>query len=473
MSLVKNTTLYTIGSLLPKIGSFIFLPIYLDYLSPSDYGIVNSLYVLNAIFVVLFSWSLPRSLYRIYYDYNSEKDRKTLLGTILTSVIAISLISIALIFILKDVVQQIYISIDFYPYYALAVLIVFFQVFHEIPNTLLQVKERAETFIKLNVSLFFVKSILIFYFLAYVDATAAGYLQAELIAVIAFIPFYYIPTYKYISLTWNRKIFKNILTFSLPIIPVILSAWILNLSDRIFIERYFSTEEVGIYSLGYQIAGLVLVLTGAFKQAYDPYFYKIANTYSKEEGVKKLYKTNYVFLLVVIFCCFLISFFSREGIELFFNSEYYLTIQIIPIIALAYFFSQNSALLNVMIYQEKKTKVIMYITFFSAIINIVLNFILIPRIGVFGAAWATVISFFMVFVLSYILAKKYYFVPYNWQALVPVFLLLVGMYVALYFLNIENVILSLIIKICIVAMIGAFFLYRNKEIIRKIYRSKK
>ena len=100
----------------------------------------------------------------------------------------------------------------------------------------------------------------------------------------------------------------------MPIIPGILSAWILNLSDRIFIERFFSTTEVGIYSLGYQISGLVLIFSVAFKKAYDPYFYKIANSRSLHFAKRQLYNTNFIFVIVLLFATFVISFFAKEGI---------------------------------------------------------------------------------------------------------------------------------------------------------------
>ena len=93
MSLIKNTSIYTLGSVLPKIGAFIFLPIYLKYLTPVDYGIISSLHVLNAILLVLFTFSMPRALYRLYYDYKIIEEQKKLFGTVFISVVVLSLIS--------------------------------------------------------------------------------------------------------------------------------------------------------------------------------------------------------------------------------------------------------------------------------------------------------------------------------------------------------------------------------------------
>lgn len=473
MSLIKNTSVYTLGALLPKMGAFVFLPIYLSYLSSSDYGIISSLHVLNGVLVVLFTLSMPRALYRIYYDYESQEKKKILFGTIFISVLVLALLSLCILFLMKQQVQKVYMSIDFYPYFAYALIIVFIQSLQVIPTIFLQIKERAAVFVSLSIALFFFKSILILWFIIGLKRGAMGYLEAELIAALVFLPIYYSFTYKEISLKWDRMVFKNVIHFSLPIVPGILSAWVLNLSDRVFIERYFSTADVGVYSLGYQIAGLVLIFSMAFKKAYDPYFYKMANTVDVFKAKKRLYSTNYVFVLVLLLVSFIISFFAKEGITLFFNNDYYSAIRIVPIISLAYLVSQNSALLNVMMYQEKKTKIVMYIIVGSALLNIFLNFILIPRIGIMGAAYATLISFLSVFLFSYLLAKKTFFIPYNWKGLAPIFILLLFVYFGFYFLRIENIYLSLVSKMVVVSVLALSFIIRYKTIIFSFIKTKR
>ena len=225
--------------------------------------------------------------------------------------------------------------------------------------------------------------------------------------------------------------------------------------------------------MGYQIAGLVLVFSIAFKKAYDPYFYKIANTEEKKKAKEKLYKTNYVFILILLIVSFVLSLFAREGIMLFFSTDYYNSIQIIPVISLAYLISQNSALLNVMMYQKKKTMFVMYITLGSAVLNILLNYILIPRIGIMGAAYATLISFFAVFVFSYLMAKKTFFIPYNWKKIIPAFALLAGIYLAFTYTEIESIFLSIVLKVLVVLLLACFFYFNNKKIILSFVKSQK
>lgn len=470
--IVKSTFIYTLGSLLPKIGAFIFLPIYLEYLAPEEYGIVSSLLIVNTVLLTIYSLSLPRALYRIYYDYKDNADRKVLIGTIIISVAVIAAALLGLTALFGDVFRRIYESIPFYPFFFYSTLTCFFLVLQEIPAIVLRIGERATAFVSVNVSMFFVKSAIILLFVVWLKKGAVGYLQADLIGTALFCPVYYFMIRKDISWKWRWDVCKNALVFSLPILPGMLASWVLNLSDRIFIEHYFSTREVGVYSLGYQIAGLILIFSLAFKSAYDPYFYKLANSEDQVTARKKLYKTNHVFLLVILLSCFAIAFFAKEGIVLFFDERYKEAYRIIPIISVAYLLSQVNGLLNVMIYQQKKTKVVMYITLISSVMSIALNFVLIPRIGIYGAAWSTVGSFFLVFLASYAYARRTYFIPFNWMLLGSIGISLSLVFVLFYVIDLENSYLSLLLKLLALAAISLLFFYRYRETFYSILRRK-
>lgn len=432
-------------------------------MTPSDYGIISSLYIFGTVLTILFTLSIPRALYRVYYDYKTDIEKRQLVGTSIISVFFIAILSLLLLLIFSPIIGNIYASISFYPYFLYTILAILFIAFHSIPQALLQINEKALTFISLNIALFFIKSFFILYNVAFLKKGAIGYLEADLLTDLIFIPLYYFSIRNHISLSWNFPMLKNLLLFSIPIIPGMLSAWVLNLSDRIFIERNFDAVQVGIYSLGYQIAGLVLLFTSAFKSAYDPYFYKIANTDDSNTAKEKLYKTNYIFVLILLFVTFMVAFFSKEVVQIFFSEKYSISAQVIPIVLLGYLFSQNSALLNNMVYQMKKTKVVMYITLFSALVNIGLNFILIPKFGIMGAAWTTAFSFLVMFVLSYILARRYYFIPYNWKIIIPSLLFFIGIYIVYSFILIENPWVSIVIKLMTTAMIAIPVFYKYKS----------
>lgn len=448
--IIKNTTLYTIGNIVPQAAGFFLLPIYTRFLTPADYGIVSSMQVLNTILAIIFTLAVERSVYRLYWDYKTEKEKKDYLGSIVVALGCIATIVLALLFLFKDFVGLIYKSIPFYPFYVYAILTAYFSVFGLVPKIYLQLQQKAGSFVILSIMQFVANTAFILWFIVGLKAGAEGMLKGQMIGSGIMLPVFLFIGFKIINFTVKPSILKESLKFSLPMIPTLLSAWVLNLSDRIFIERYFSLADVGIYSLGYKIAGLVLILSGAFNLAYNPVFYKLANSDDQLMARKKLFSYNNTYVMVILLMCFLISLFSKEVIVILLDARYIEAYKIVPIIALAYFISQAGGLMNLSIYQEKKTVAIMMIAIFGAVLNIGLNFLLVPVLGAYGAAYATVLSFAGMTIIEYWYARKCYFIDYDWNKMIMGLLVVVPVVSTVYFIDI-NIYLSLFVKLFIIA----------------------
>ena len=458
-SLLKNTSLYSIGTILPKAASFVLLPIYTSYLSVNEYGIISAMVVFNAFLTILITLNLERSIFRLYYDYKTIAQKKEYIGTVFISILCFSTIIVGLIFFTRNYVSLIYSSIDFYPYFLISIFTVYIGVYGSVLRVLLQVMQKAKLFVVIGVVQFSISSLFILLFVVYYKQGAYGYLKGGLLGNLIMMPFFIKLLLPYMKFKLNKLIIINTLKYSLPIVPAVLSAQIIDLSDRVFIENYFSNLDVGLYSLGYTIAGVVLVITAAFKKAYDPFFYKTANSKKKEVAVKILTNTNELYYIITIFICFSISLVSKEMIYWFFPKSYYIAYKIVPIISLAYAVSKISGLINLSFYQEKKTLKLMKLSIYAAMLNVGLNFLLIPLYGYYGAAVSTLITFVFMFFIKYQLSKKCYFLPINGVLLLSVIFLMVFIYFLFeYLINVTmvysfslKIIALLILLICVYA----------------------
>ncbi|MBN2282910.1 MAG: oligosaccharide flippase family protein [Deltaproteobacteria bacterium] len=455
--IIKNTFLYSIGNIIPQAAGFFLLPIYTRYLTPADYGIVSSMQVLNTILAVFFTLAIERSVYRLYWDYKTEKGKKDYLGSVVVALCSIATIILLLLFLFKGFVGLIYKSIPFYPFYAYAIVTAYFSVLGLIPKIYLQLKQKAASFVILSIMQFAANTTFILWFIVGLKAGAEGMLKGQMLGYGVMLPVFLFIGFRIINYTVNLSILRESLKFSLPMIPALLSAWVLNLSDRIFIERYFSLADVGIYSLGYKIAGLVLILSSAFNMAYEPLFYNLANSDDQLMARKKLFFYNNTFVMVILVICFFVSLFSKEAIVILLDERYAEAYKIVPIIALAYFISQAGGLMNRLIYQEKKTFALMIIVIFGALLNIGLNFLFVPPLGAYGAAYATVLSFAGLFAVEYWYAKKCYFINYDWSKIIKGLLIAIPIASTAYFIEV-NILLSLFIKLIVVS-IASMFLY--------------
>jgi O-antigen/teichoic acid export membrane protein len=122
----------------------------------------------------------------------------------------------------------------------------------------------------------------------------------------------------------------------------------------------------------------------------------------------------------------LISLFAKE-FTLLLDAKYSTAYQLVPIIMIGILIGQVGGLFNRSIYQEKKTKQIMYLVISSAVVNIILNFLLVPKYGSFGAALSTTITFTFFFIIKYFYSKKCYFIPVAWKEILPYFGIFIGL----------------------------------------------
>lgn len=459
----KNTILYTIGIILPKIASFVLLPIYASYLTPGDFGIIESVHALTPILLILFSFSFGASIFRLFYDYKTEDEQKLFFGTIFISTLIISTSFLILIFIFNKFICQIFNNIPFYPFFSYVILAVFVSNLYDLPEKYLMIKNKVFFSLVLSLSRFILTACCIIWFVIHKNEGAPGFLKAGLISSLIILPVYLIISLKVIKLKFSNKIFKNVLFYSLPILPTLLGAWVLDLSDRIFIERYFSVYDVGIYSMSNKIAGMVLIIVASFNMAYRPLFFEYANSPQKKEGENIIYRLNYFFLLFFIQLSFIVAFFAKEICDFLFSENYHDVYLYIPLIIFSYFLSVALGLIARFFEQSKKLKANMYIYLGMAVLNIGLNFILIPLFGIYGGILATIMSFLIGFVVGYLYAKKHcYFVPFNFKKLIPISCLLIGIIILFQlFISINNVYYSFALKslISIILIVGLSYKY--------------
>ena len=424
MGLKKDISFYFIGNIASKAIAFILVPLYVASMSQAEYGIVGSMQVLINAMAILLSLGTERSVYRLYHDYKDEKKRKEFLGTVSVFIYIFGAISLGTIFICREQVAMLYKSIPFAPYYLLAMLIAYISTFEIVPGIYLQAAQKSKQYLTISLIKLFVSSAFILYFTVYLKQEAAGMLKGMLYGHIATLPIYIGIQYKNFSFVCKKKYLVPTLKYSLPLLPSLLAAWIINLSSQVFIEHNFSTSEVAIYALSLKIVALVTVISSAIMTAYNPTFYKVANNEEEKKGKAYLYKIQNKIITVLLICTMFIAVISKDLLYYFFSNEYIGAMYIIPILVCGTAITQMTGFLNLAFYQNKKTKLIMWIMILSAVVTITMNALLIPLLSTIGAAVTYLTSALLFFVLEYFFAKKYYFVAYDWKRIATTFVIM-------------------------------------------------
>lgn len=420
MKLLKDTAIYTLGNLLPKVAAFLLLPLYTRCMSTTDYGIVSLLVVVTFILDVLFSLAIDRSMYRLYYDYKTVEQKKAYMGTLFLSLLFVSTIMMLLIFPLRGQLSILIKGIPVEKFFTATILTSYLSVFRLIPLTYFRVEMRPWRFLSYSLGEYLLLTVFVVYFVVFQQLGAWGMILGGLIAKSIMTVFYLMALVRLIYFRFDLSIFRASLKFSLPIIPGLMSGWIIMGIDRIFIEHYYGMSEVGVYSLGYRLASLVLLLLTAFAQAYSPYFYKEASSADQVRAKERLWVCNNAFMAVAILAATGLSLFAKDLVVLAFDERFVAAYVVVPVVAFGCMVCQTAGILHFSAYQNKKTMPIVWVLIITAVLNVLLNWWLIPNFGAMGAAWSTLISFSIGFVVKYFLVKRYYFIPLSFKLLLPV-----------------------------------------------------
>lgn len=446
LRLIQNTLIYSIGELVPRLLSFILLPIYTHYLTPADYGVLN--YV-NSIFVflpILSTLSLSSYLLRFFSEQGSNHDKKLLVGNIFLFIALFNCVVVGIAFFyMPSVFNYFKVQIPWDPFFKLSLITFFLDIFSIVPLAYLRVNQKAKIFVFFSVGKVLLQYIIILLFIVRFEMGLMAYFYGNLIASIPFFIIALIIILKNSTLNLNFKQIQNGLKFSLPLVPSAIAYLVLGFSDRILLERYVSLAEIGIYSLAYTLSFSLNILILSFYKAIEPEIFVNFGNIDFGTYIKRV-KSN--FYPIIFFAGFLIALFSQEFFFILAPISYYNGYLYVPIIVIGVIITGQNVVLNGILIAQKNTSTVGIATLIGVIVNISINLIFIPKIGVYSAALAMAISFLC---MNSILFNK---VRFKGKSIIQEFLAMLGLVILLsfyfYFGKSEISLVSILIKCSLV-----------------------
>ncbi|MFZ5568862.1 MAG: lipopolysaccharide biosynthesis protein [Thermodesulfobacteriota bacterium] len=419
--------IYGLGSISNKLIGFLLIPLYTHFLTPEDYGVLQLISLTIEVVSVIIGLRLAATVFRFYHETDQDNRRKEVVGTAMTGVIIMATILITPLLatspwtaalILKDDSQAILLFIAF--------ISLWIQLPISVVNSYIQVKERSLLFVGVSLSRLIAGASLNIYFVAVAKIGVIGILLSTLIVdiITGLLLFPYVIREN--GLHFSRPLFIKMLRFSAPLIPSSLASMVTHASDRYFISGYLSLADTGIYSLGYKMGNSIHSLFYVpFSQVWNARRFAI----EKDPDAKKIYAKVFTYFISAMFFIGLgMSLFATEIVMLMSPSKYWEAARIIPLIVLCYIVYAMEDHVSTGLWLKKKTERIATVTMATAGINLGLNFLLIPRFGMYGAVMSTLISFVSRNLGLYLMARKVYPIPFEWMKLLGVFTLCLLLY---------------------------------------------
>jgi O-antigen/teichoic acid export membrane protein len=402
-TLVKGSVSMGFTEGISKLIGLLLLPLFTFYLTPEDYGLISIVTLISTFLNLLYNPGILSATTRLYYIANDEITKQELIGSASKFFVLFPLIiTILLIIIGPFFLDNIFKNIPFYPYIFFGLLLAQLTQSKRLWLTLNSLLFRLHTTTKYTIIALFLGTGVSVILVMVLKLGAVGRLIAMFPPAILFYIIAYKEINNYTQQKWSFEKIKEIFKLGYPLAIAIWSFEILHLIDRLIIERMLDIKSVGLYSFGYQIAELPLIIILGFRQLWSPVFYQNM----KDQSYQSIGKLLNIYLVVVSLVISFLILFNKEGILLLVNKGYIGSISVIGLIGLGIYFNAMLTLSNTMLGYEQKFSTTSIIALVSAIVNVLLNIYLIPFMGIMGSALATAISYFIYFIWGFFKVRK-------------------------------------------------------------------
>ncbi len=425
--LFGQTAVYGLGIVLPRLLNYLLLtPFYTRVFEKATYGVITELYAYVVFLLVILTYGMETGFFR--YTSNSKQKEKVYTTVLSALFITSSLFIISMLLWGGDVSRVLgYASNP--EYIKWLAIIVGVDAFTSIPFARIRLYNRAgkyafirivEVSINISLNLFFLyycpkhpESELVS--MVYREEIGVGYvLIANMIASLSKIFLLLSEILAAFRSTFDRKLMKTLLRYSYPLLVAGLAGTVNEALDRILLKHMIPAdqnpmEQLGIYGANYKLAVLMTLFVQMFKYAAEPFFF----SKSGEKNAKKLYADVMTFFVVAGLFIFLLVNLYLEYFILFIGKSFREGSHIVPVILMANLVMGIFFNLSIWYKLTNKTKIGAVLVILGALITVVINLLFIPKYGFLASAWAHIICYSVMVVLSYLWSRKHYAVPYK------------------------------------------------------------
>lgn len=481
-NLFKQTAIYGLATVLPRMFSFLLVPLYTDLLPKAEYGKVSIIFAWMIFFNVILAYGMETAFFRFY---NNEKDKENVIETTTVSIFWSSFIFLFTAMLFRNSLAD-WSDIDS-QYVIYTIWILALDALVIVPFSKLRARQRPMVYAIIKIGNVVINLSLSIFFLLYLPKIAQaypdGYLSSLYVEnfqvgyifvanIIASLLTFVVLSPNYIYLKWKFDfgLWKRMIRYGLPIMIAGIAFAINEQFDKILLGKLLPSNvaeaEVGVYSACYKLGLFMVLYRTAYTLGIEPFFF----SHASNENAPQTYATitkyfvifgSFILLSVIVFADLIKYVMIRD-------TSYWEAMKVVPLIILANFFLGIYTNLSVWYKLIDKTYIGAYISIIGAVVTLVLNFLLIPSLSYYGSAIATITAYGSMMLISYYFGNKYYPIPYEIKKISGYLLLSTVFSVISFYGFRENYIVGISLLILFL-----YFIYHNeKETLNRILKRK-
>jgi O-antigen/teichoic acid export membrane protein len=436
--LFRNSVIYGISHMLSRFINFLLLPLYTHVLPRNEYGVVGLFFTYIAILFVMYTYGLSSAFFRFFMDKEEGSNKHRVCSTTFFTLAGTSLFfsSILILFatpisviLFSSEVREMGLALSFM--IRMAGIILFFDSLGLLGYLIILSDQKPGLFALLKFIFVTVNVggniVLVVVLKRGIEGIFIANAIASGISLVSVLPII-IP---YLRPQFSLRLLKELLSFGIPYIVVNASVVIMDTIDRPLLERLASIEQAGLFNAGVKLGMFMAIFVSAFRFAWMPFFM----SHIDKDNAKLTFSKVMTYLMAVCLTVFLLLSFYIDQIARFkilgrslVGPEFWDSTVVVPPVLMAYVFYAAYLCFIIGIYIKKRTIYLSYITAAGMIGNILLNFLLIPWIGMMGAAWARLGAYLIMAISLYFVSNRLYPIRYEWKRLIKLGLVTAVLY---------------------------------------------
>ncbi len=476
---LKDTVIYGIAAVLPRAINILLVRLHTDTLSADRFAVNTMYYVYAAYFNALLTYGIETAFFRFF---SKEKNKGKIISTSFISLIFTSLLFLFFTLYFSNQIA-LFFGFDNPLFFQILILTLTLDTLVVIPFAYLRITNKPIKFTLykvINIIIFAALNVFFLWFVPYaiksgisLPNSLISYVENQPQVIHIFVAglaasavtfILLLPTLFQFKISFDFQLLKKMLIYSLPIMVGSL-AFVTNENlDKLLLGDMVGEQQMGVYAACYKLGVFMTLYIMAFRLGAEPFFFNQAD----KENAKQTYSIilTWFTLFGALFMLIIIGFIDVFAGLLLKSDEYFEALEIVPIILLANLFLGIYNNLSIWYKLTDKTKFGMYFSIFGAIITISFNLIMIPKIGFIASAWATLIAYGAMMLISFFVGKKKYPVPYELKKVISYVLLTTILSATSFLIFRENYIISVIF---IFLFLGWIY-YNEKPMIKKLLK---
>jgi O-antigen/teichoic acid export membrane protein len=409
---LKTFSLYTFVGFLNAGVGFIVLPILTHYLTPADYGVISLVNTYVTILMPVIGLSTSAWVGVEYYNKDIDPKQFRELFSSVRAIPLLMAVPFALLFILGSRFLPGLMELPMEGYWLLLPLTLFV-LYQDNFKSFLVTSKRLLLFSITTLGKITIEIPLTVLFIVYANMHWDGRIYAWLITVafFTFLSLYFYKKWNLLALNLKKTYVIQAIAFGAPLILHQIGKFVISQSDRIFITKMISMEEMGIYSVGYQVGMIMLIVAAAFTNFFSPFLFERLNKNTQEKKLE-IIRVSYAFVIGMLVLLIIVTLLTPAFFTYLISPRFASAAKYVFWIGLSYWFWGIYLVFTGYIFYLKRTKILGYLAVLNVALNLSFNYFFIKWFGTIGAAYATCLSFFLVCIIIAVISHRLYPMPW-------------------------------------------------------------